>query len=147
MRFSDLSRSHRIHCRGLGLRAGPCHPTVPLVSPSQDMFGYHSENGRHRGSTALRLGSNPVQVWCLAPPGIQLSVTSASGAALGLMRRARGRGRAQMGNWGVDFKMRSGTSWWSPRDQTHISYVSCIGRWALYHLMQQPNLTSLSILC
>ena len=127
MRFSDLSRSHRINCRGHGLRtgsdvwAGPCHPTVPLVSPSQDMFGYHSENGRHRGSTALRLGSNPVQVWCLASPGIQLSVTSASGAALGLMRRARGRGRAQMGNWGVDFKMRSGASWWSGSSEPALS--------------------------
>ena len=21
-----------------------------------------------------------------------------------------------------------------PRDQTHVSYVSCIGRWVLYHL-------------
>ena len=25
-----------------------------------------------------------------------------------------------------------GSSW--PRDQTHISYISCIGRWVLYHL-------------
>ena len=25
-----------------------------------------------------------------------------------MMRRARGRGRAEMGNWGVDFKRRSG---------------------------------------
>jgi len=33
------------------------------------------------------------------------------------------------------------------RDRTHFSYISCIGRWALYHLVQQPNLTSLSILC
>ena len=114
MGFSDLSGSHRINCRGHRLRtgsdlwAGPCHPIDPLVSPSEDTFGHHSENGRHRGSTALHLGSNPVQVWCLAPPGIQLSVTSASGVALGLMRRARGRGRAEMGNWGVDFKRRSG---------------------------------------
>ena len=35
----------------------------------------------------------------------------------------------------------SGSSW--PRDQTHVSYVSCIGRWVLYH---QHHLGSPSLL-
>ena len=32
--------------------------------------------------------------------------------------------------WGAIFYSR-GSSW--PRDQTHVSYVSCIGRWVLHH--------------
>ena len=44
MRFNDLSRSHRINCRGLGLRtgsnvwAGPCHPIAPFMSHSEDTW-------------------------------------------------------------------------------------------------------------
>ena len=38
-----------------------------------------------------------------------------------------------------------GESSW-PRDQTHISYVSCIGRWVLYHL-GSPLLNILMVKC
>ena len=34
-------------------------------------------------------------------------------------------------NTGIGYHSSRGTSW--PRDQTHISYVSCTGRWVPYH--------------
>ena len=40
-----------------------------------------------------------------------------------------------------------GSSW--PRDQTHVSYVSCIGRWVLYHWhhLGSPLLNILMVKC
>ena len=34
-----------------------------------------------------------------------------------------------------------------PRDQTHISYVSCIGRWILYHLCHLRSPTHIHLIC
>ena len=40
-------------------------------------------------------------------------------------------GVAKSPTWLSDFHCSRESSW--PKDRTHISYVSCIGRWVLYH--------------
>ena len=44
--------------------------------------------------------------------------------------------QARMLEW-VAMPSSKGSS--QPRDQTHISYVSCIGRWILYHSLMPPG--------
>ena len=39
--------------------------------------------------------------------------------------------RQEYWNTGIGFSPRKGSS--QSRDRTHVSYISCIGRWVLYH--------------